>query len=273
MARAAAVLVLVCVVVALVGSAVGDSSLTGGAPLSIAEVSATAAAHVSPSDNLLKALFELRLDLDGNGRVTQAELDAFYVASGTSHHAPAEVLAVLNSVQGGAAAATANDASSGSSTMYADAGFTWDEFRAMFKRLDTTKHPAKPREVRVEVDAVLPHLHAACARVAGLTSLAQRARTRQVHLALTGVNSEMRVMWVTTDDYAPPTSSIVQWGVAPGDYSSGSANGTSYTYTVPKRWWGGFNGFIHEAIITGLVSTPALALVRVCVARQRSGAG
>lgn len=75
----------------------------------------------------------------------------------------------------------------------------------------------------------------------------------QVHLALTSNNTEMRVMWVTTDDYTPQTSSTVQWGTTSGSYPFTSLPGTSYTYTVPKRWWGGFNGWIHEAVITGLV--------------------
>ena len=63
-------------------------------------------------------------------------------------------------------------------------------------------------------------------------------------------------MWVTTDDYAPGNSSVVEWGTEPGVYTMRSSPDTasSFTYTVPKRWWGGFDGFIHETVMTGLAS-------------------
>jgi hypothetical protein len=66
----------------------------------------------------------------------------------------------------------------------------------------------------------------------------------------------MRVMWVTQAPY--DASPVVQLGSAPGSYNT-STPGSTTTYTVPLRWWGGFNGFIHNVRTAGII----IALRRV----------
>lgn len=99
-----------------------------------------------------------------------------------------------------------------------DSVITWDLFRAAYARLDKAVGPMDPHEV---------------------------------HLALTGDNSEMRVMWVTHDAYVG--NATARWGPT-GTVMAHSAAGTSRTYTVPKRWWPIFDGYIHEVVLKNLVS-------------------
>lgn len=98
-------------------------------------------ATAAPSSTLQR-LFEQRLDLDSDGHVSQLELDAFYVASGTSHHANDEVRALLSDTQVKVVPSHVH-AEHGDTRE----GMTWTQFRAQFARLDFVAHPTHPREV------------------------------------------------------------------------------------------------------------------------------
>ena len=145
----------------LVVSTAADTQLRDANTL-VTPAGAASAVVTSPHGNLLKALFDVRLDLDGDGRVTQFELDAYYVASGTSHDAPEAVTAVLQAAQRDVAvrrlhaaehvspsdAVPAMPRHGGDIRALEDGGITWDEFSALFPRLSAATHPANPREVR-----------------------------------------------------------------------------------------------------------------------------
>ena len=73
----------------------------------------------------------------------------------------------------------------------------------------------------------------------------------QVHLALTGVASQMRVSWVTHEAYRPGSATV---DVSIVGTRHPSVIATTAKYTVPKREWDpdGSGGFIHTAVLTGL---------------------
>lgn len=64
--------------------------------------------------------------------------------------------------------------------------------------------------------------------------------------------TQMRVMWVSQLHCDNGTYPAVQVGTTSGHYTS-IVYGTSATYTIPPRWWGQFNGQIHNVRIQSLI--------------------
>ena len=84
---------------------------------------------------------------------------------------------------------------------------------------------------------------------------------QEIKLALTGVSSEMKVMWLTA---SPLDNPIVEYKVDDGNHndkeedagSSGdfiTITADTYTYTVPENWWPTFHGSIYEANMNNLL--------------------
>ena len=74
---------------------------------------------------------------------------------------------------------------------------------------------------------------------------------QEVHLALTGSLSEMKVMWATMDGLQDPFVEYIAEDDTSGTWASQPA--TSDTYTVPQNWYPTFAGVIYEANMVNLV--------------------
>lgn len=72
---------------------------------------------------------------------------------------------------------------------------------------------------------------------------------QQVHLSLTGAPGEMRVMWVTFNHSAASAPQAV-WLAGGGGGAGGAAAAVTTTYSAGLFGW---DGFIHSAVMTGLV--------------------
>lgn len=77
---------------------------------------------------------------------------------------------------------------------------------------------------------------------------------QEVHLALTGSEYEMKVMWVTGSNLEAP---YVEYTLVTDDNWENSviANATNFTYSVPQYWWPVFEGVIYEANMVELVGS------------------
>lgn len=73
---------------------------------------------------------------------------------------------------------------------------------------------------------------------------------QEIHLAITGLTSSMKAMWVTMKGLEDPFVEYIETG---GDWSAAKQSAAiSYTYTVPQKWWPIFSGMIYEADMNGL---------------------
>lgn len=75
---------------------------------------------------------------------------------------------------------------------------------------------------------------------------------QEVHIALTNNTSIMNAMWTTMKELEKPhvefmSSNSNDWSLAK------TAEATSWTYTVPKKWWPIFEGRIYGVNMEGLV--------------------
>lgn len=75
---------------------------------------------------------------------------------------------------------------------------------------------------------------------------------QEVHLALTGSLSEMKVMWVTMENLTNP---FVEYTEAHNDWTEDNtmtANAVTSTYSVPQNWYPIFAGVIYETNMVDL---------------------
>lgn len=80
---------------------------------------------------------------------------------------------------------------------------------------------------------------------------------QEIHLSLTGDETEMKVMWLTDELLEDP---FVEYRAknSGADSPWERSPAIHFTYEVPKKWWPTFEGVIYEADMTGLVPDAAV---------------
>ncbi len=80
---------------------------------------------------------------------------------------------------------------------------------------------------------------------------------QEIHISLTGVNTEMTVMWLSGKELINPsveyrTASMKECEGKVEDCEWKQSNAITSTYRVPQKWWPTFQGFIYTATLSDL---------------------
>lgn len=185
-----------------------------------------AAALHSPRD-LLSAFFRF-LDVDGDNAVTHDEVHQRVLSTGSAHHPPA---------------APGEHLAHNVSRTFTEHLSRWDR--------DGDGSVSLPELFdRAALGSAAKTMRASgFGSWLGLSNMFDPHYPAQVHLALAGASTNMTVMWLTRSPYAEAPL-VEYWQLSGGPVLR--AVGSSATYGVPKRWWGGFHGWVHTAVMEGL---------------------
>jgi hypothetical protein len=75
---------------------------------------------------------------------------------------------------------------------------------------------------------------------------------QEIHIALGNELSTMKVQWVTMSELEKPVVEYQEDAKCADWTNAKSASASSYTYSVPQKWWPVFTGMIYEANMINL---------------------